>query len=43
MGNESYIQSVKWDDFMTDPNSYIDIALQIKENWNEYNIVKQVI
>lgn len=43
MGNESYIQSVKWDDFMANPNFYIDTALQIRENWNDYDIVKQVI
>lgn len=43
LGNESYIQSVKWDDFMDDPDFYIDTALQIRENWNEYDIVKQVI
>lgn len=43
MGNESYIQSVKWDDFMANPNFYIDTALHIRENWNEYDIIKQVI
>lgn len=43
MGNPSYIHSVKWNDFMANPNFHIDTALQIKENWNEYDIVKQVI
>ena len=43
MGNPSYIHSVKWSDFMVNPNFHIDTALQIKENWNEYDIVKQVI
>ena len=42
MGDESYIQSVKWNDFMRNPNFYIEKSLEIKNNWNEYDIVKQV-
>lgn len=41
-GDCSYIQSVKWHDFMQDPNYYIEKALEIKNNWDKYDIVKQV-
>ena len=39
-GHSSYIQSVKWNDFVNDMNKYIDIAAQINENIENYNIVK---
>ena len=42
VGDESYIQSVKWVDFMKNPNYYIEKSLQIKNNWDKYDIVKQV-
>lgn len=42
VGDESYIQSVKWADFMKAQNHYIEKSLQIKDNWNKYCIVKQV-
>ena len=42
VGDESYIQSVKWEDFIKDPNPYIQKALEIKNNWDKYEIVKQV-
>lgn len=42
IGDESYIQSVKWKDFMNDPNYYIKKSLEIKNNLNKYNINKQV-
>lgn len=42
LGDESYIQSVKWHDFMNNPNYYIMKALDIKMNWDKYDIVKQV-
>lgn len=38
----SYIYCVKWDEFKIDLNKYVDIALNIKENINEYNITKTV-
>lgn len=41
-GDESYIQSVKWNDFIQNPNPYISKALDIKNNWDKYEIVKQV-
>lgn len=42
VGDESYIQSVKWKDFMNDTNYYIKKSLEIKNNWNKYDINKQV-
>ena len=41
-GDCSYIQSVKWTDFMNNPNYYIEKSIEIKNNWDKYNIVKQV-
>lgn len=41
-GHSSYIQSVKWMDFITNLNLYLDISVKINENINEYNIVKTI-
>lgn len=41
-GDSSYITSVKWDDFITDPEKYIKKAYSIQENINSYNIKKDV-
>ena len=41
-GYSSYIHSVKWDDFITNINHYIDIAVEIWRNRNNYNIRKSV-
>ncbi|MNS30527.1 hypothetical protein D3C72_625620 [compost metagenome] len=41
-GHSSFIHSVKWSDFSSNPNKYIDIALSIRANLNEYNITKSV-
>src|SRR5574344_1702140 len=38
----SYIKSVKWIDFKDNPNYYIDFAVKIKENINNYEIKKNV-
>lgn len=37
----SYIHSVKWDDFIKDPNYYIGIAKKIRDDISEYNITKE--
>ena len=37
-GEYSYIGSVKWSDFVVDPNKYIDSALIRQSNWNDYQI-----
>ncbi|GHU94983.1 hypothetical protein FACS189479_08240 [Spirochaetia bacterium] len=41
-GEHSYIKTVKWSDFITDPHGNIDKAVEIKENINDYNITKDV-
>lgn len=41
-GEHSYILSVKWDEFMQDINKYIDRAVAINENIENYDVVKIV-
>ncbi|GMO30031.1 MAG: hypothetical protein Ta2B_10940 [Termitinemataceae bacterium] len=41
-GEHSYIKTVKWSDFITNPHGYIEKAVEIKENINDYNITKEV-
>jgi hypothetical protein len=41
-GYYSYIYSVKWDNFINNINRYIDIAVEIWRNRNNYNIRKSV-
>ena len=40
--DHSYIHPVKWDDFILYPQTYIDNAVQRKNNISQYNIVKVV-
>lgn len=42
-GNDhSYAYPVKWDEFIRDVNLYINYALEIKQNINDYEVVKVV-
>jgi hypothetical protein len=41
-GYSSYIYAVKWDTFISNINTYIDIALNIWRNRNDYDICKSV-
>lgn len=41
-GQSSYMQSVTWEDFISDMNSYIDMAYEIRENIDSYNICKEI-
>ncbi len=41
-GDSSYIQSVKWDNFKSNPNYYINKALEIRANINAYEVRKNV-
>lgn len=41
-GESSYIKSVKWDDFVKTPETYIKNAYEIQENIDAYNIKKEV-
>lgn len=39
-GNSSYIHSVKWSDFVSNPEYYINLAITIGEDIDAYNITK---
>ena len=41
-GYSSYIYSVKWKDFIDNIDKYVEIALEIWRNRNEYEIVKKI-
>lgn len=41
-GYSSYIHTVKWDDFIKDINTYINIAIKINDNISDYKISKIV-
>ena len=41
-GYSSYIHSVKWKDFITDMDKYVEVADSIRQNINEYDLVKTV-
>lgn len=41
-GYSSFIHSVKWADFYANPNKYIDIAVSIRQNINDYELTKIV-
>lgn len=41
-GYSSFIHSVKWADFITNHNKYIDIAVAIRQNINDYELTKTV-
>jgi hypothetical protein len=38
----SYIQAVKWEDFIRNPDYYIELAHERLKHMNDYNIVKEV-
>ncbi len=42
LGYSSYIYSVKWSDFKSDINKYLDIASKINDNLDDYNITKVI-
>lgn len=41
-GKYSYIHSVKWSEFIKNPSEHIDIALDIRQNIDKYDIVKTI-
>ena len=41
-GYSSFIHSVKWSDFVSNHNKYINIAIDIRQNINDYEITKTV-
>lgn len=42
VGESSYIESVKWEDFKQIPNHYIEKAVKRQEDINKYNITKSI-
>jgi len=41
-GEYSYIKSVKWEDFISSPNYYLNKAIELRDNKEQYNITKTV-
>lgn len=41
-GDNSFIQTVKWDDFIKGPNIYLDKAIAIRDNMSNYIINKSI-
>lgn len=41
-GDSCYIQSVKWEDFITYPNTYLDKAVEISSKKDNYNLTKHL-
>lgn len=41
-GEFSYIKAIKWDDFKSTPNYYLDKAIEIRNTKDQYNITKTV-
>ena len=41
-GDSSYISSVKWDDFIKEPETYIDKAYDIQSKIEKYNVCKEL-
>jgi hypothetical protein len=41
-GNPSYIETVKWGDFLSNKNYYLDKSVSIRDNRKSYNITKEV-
>lgn len=41
-GNSSYIQSVKWCDFISNKDSYLDKTVKIRDNRKSYDVTKEV-
>ena len=39
-GEFSYIKSVKWDEFKISPNYYLNKAIELRDNKDQYNITK---
>lgn len=41
-GGQSYIQVVKWKDFISNKNYYLDKTVEIRDDRKSYNIVKEI-
>lgn len=41
-GDYSYIQSIKWEDFISSPGIYIDKAIDLRDRKDEFNLTKNI-
>ncbi|RZJ36609.1 MAG: hypothetical protein EOO51_00390 [Flavobacterium sp.] len=41
-GEFSYIKSVKWEDFKINPNYYLNKAIELRDNKDQYNLTKNI-
>ena len=41
-GESSYVLAVKWDDFIQNPEEYIDRAYKIQNSIEQYDVVKEL-
>jgi hypothetical protein len=41
-GDSSYIQSVKWVDFITKPSTYIEKAIELRDRKEEFTLIKSI-
>lgn len=41
-GDSSYIYSVKWQDFIANPNNYIEKAYHLQNSIEQYDIYKEI-
>lgn len=41
-GDSSYIRSVKWSDFKSDPDYYLNKAIELRDKKEDYNIIKTI-
>lgn len=41
-GESSYIKSVKWDEFIIDPSTYIDKAIELRNRKEEFDLKKNI-
>lgn len=42
-GDSSYIQSVRWDDFIKNPSKYINKAIELRDRIDEFEIIKNIM
>ena len=40
IGYPSYIHMIRWDEFISNINTYIELAIKIRDNKDDYNILK---
>lgn len=41
-GEFSYIKAIKWEEFKSNPNYYLNKAIELRDNKEDYNIIKTI-